>query len=205
MKSSLLRFWLWQPLRLRRGLSLAAVALLLLAAFQPRLPWRLAPRWTVVVDLSESVDRAALSHALEVAVERLPRDTRWVAFAGATHLADNYQELQRLEIAPLVPAATDLAAALEVAATTFDRGAGGRRQRVLLLSDGLATRGDAGAATDKLVRGGVELWALCGRKAPSGETSVRESAQNELRQKEFEVLAQKHLKDLRQDASIEIR
>lgn len=49
---------------------------------------------------------------------------------------------------------------------------------------------------------GVELWALCGRKA---ETSVRETAQNELRQKEFEVLAQKALKDLRQDASIEIR
>lgn len=49
---------------------------------------------------------------------------------------------------------------------------------------------------------GVELWALCGRKA---ESSVRETAQNELRQKEFEVLAQKALKDLRQDASIEIR
>jgi peptidyl-prolyl cis-trans isomerase SurA len=49
---------------------------------------------------------------------------------------------------------------------------------------------------------GVELWALCGRKA---ETSMRENAQAELRQKEFEVLAQKHLKDLRQDAAIEIR
>jgi peptidyl-prolyl cis-trans isomerase SurA len=52
---------------------------------------------------------------------------------------------------------------------------------------------------------GVELWALCGRKAGSGESSARETAQNELRQREFEVLAQKHLKDLRQDASIEIR
>jgi peptidyl-prolyl cis-trans isomerase SurA len=49
----------------------------------------------------------------------------------------------------------------------------------------------------------VELWALCGRKAQGGgDGSVRE---NELRQKEFEVLAQKHLKDLRQDAAIEIR
>ena len=52
----------------------------------------------------------------------------------------------------------------------------------------------------------VELWALCSRKAQGGgDGSVRENAQNELRQKEFEVLAQKHLKDLRQDASIEIR
>lgn len=50
--------------------------------------------------------------------------------------------------------------------------------------------------------GGVELWALCGRKA---ENSARENAQAELRQQEFDVLAQKHLKDLRQDASIEIR
>jgi peptidyl-prolyl cis-trans isomerase SurA len=52
---------------------------------------------------------------------------------------------------------------------------------------------------------GVELWALCGRKSATGETSARETASNELRQKEFEVLAQKHLKDLRQDAAIEIR
>jgi len=54
---------------------------------------------------------------------------------------------------------------------------------------------------------GIELWALCGRKAAGGAqaASARESAQNELRQKEFEVLAQKALKDLRQDAAIEIR
>jgi peptidyl-prolyl cis-trans isomerase SurA len=72
--------------------------------------------------------------------------------------------------------------------------------RSLLLN---ASEGDLLPAS--VSQSGVELWALCGRKAPSGETSVRESAQNELRQKEFEVLAQKHLKDLRQDASIEIR
>ncbi len=52
---------------------------------------------------------------------------------------------------------------------------------------------------------GIELWALCGRKSDTGASSARESAQNELRQREFEVLAQKHLKDLRQDAAIEIR
>jgi peptidyl-prolyl cis-trans isomerase SurA len=54
--------------------------------------------------------------------------------------------------------------------------------------------------------GGIELWALCGRKSAGGQDmSRREAAQNELRQKEFDVLAQKHLKDLRQDAAIEIR
>jgi peptidyl-prolyl cis-trans isomerase SurA len=54
--------------------------------------------------------------------------------------------------------------------------------------------------------GGIELWALCGRKSAGGQDmSRREAAQSELRQKEFDVLAQKHLKDLRQDAAIEIR
>lgn len=56
--------------------------------------------------------------------------------------------------------------------------------------------------------GGIELWALCGRKAQqegNADMSARESAQAELRQQEFEVLAQRHLKDLRQDAAIEIR
>jgi peptidyl-prolyl cis-trans isomerase SurA len=72
--------------------------------------------------------------------------------------------------------------------------------RSLLLN---ATDGDLLPAS--VSQSGVELWALCGRKALGGEIASRENAQNELRQKEFEVLAQKHLKDLRQDAAIEIR
>jgi peptidyl-prolyl cis-trans isomerase SurA len=72
--------------------------------------------------------------------------------------------------------------------------------RSLLLS---AADGDLLPAS--VAEGGIELWAVCGRKAANGETDARESASNQLRQKEFEVLAQKHLKDLRQDASIEIR
>ena len=71
--------------------------------------------------------------------------------------------------------------------------------RSLLLN---ATDGDILPAS--VSQSGVEVWALCGRKS-TGESSARESAQNDLRQKEFEVLAQKHLKDLRQDAAIEIR
>ncbi len=54
-------------------------------------------------------------------------------------------------------------------------------------------------------QGGVELWALCSKKALAADTSKRENAENELRQREFEVLAQKHLKDLRKDAAIEYR
>ena len=52
---------------------------------------------------------------------------------------------------------------------------------------------------------GVELWAVCGRKLVKAADSKRETAQNELRQKEFEILSKKHLKDLRTDAHIEYR
>lgn len=53
--------------------------------------------------------------------------------------------------------------------------------------------------------GGVEIWAVCSRKAVAADAERRENVQAELRQKEFEVLAKKHLKDLRQDAAIEYR
>jgi peptidyl-prolyl cis-trans isomerase SurA len=52
---------------------------------------------------------------------------------------------------------------------------------------------------------GVELWAVCGRKVVKAADTKRETAQNELRQKEFEILSKKHLKDLRTDAHIEYR
>ena len=52
---------------------------------------------------------------------------------------------------------------------------------------------------------GIELWAVCGRKVVTANEQKREDAENELRQKEFEILARKHLKDLRQDAAIEYR
>jgi len=52
---------------------------------------------------------------------------------------------------------------------------------------------------------GVELWVLCGRKIVAAQENKRDEAAKELRQQEFEVLAQRHLKDLRQDAHIEYR
>lgn len=56
-----------------------------------------------------------------------------------------------------------------------------------------------------LSTGGVELWAVCGRKVIPAQENKRASAQNELRQKEFQLMAKRHLKDLRQDAHIEYR
>jgi peptidyl-prolyl cis-trans isomerase SurA len=53
--------------------------------------------------------------------------------------------------------------------------------------------------------GGVELWIVCGRQVGKANEERRQNAQAELRQREFEVLARKAMKDLRQDASIEYR
>lgn len=53
--------------------------------------------------------------------------------------------------------------------------------------------------------GGIELWAVCGRKAIKTAQAKSQNARSDLRQKEFEILSKKHLKDLRQDAHIEYR
>jgi peptidyl-prolyl cis-trans isomerase SurA len=72
--------------------------------------------------------------------------------------------------------------------------------RSLLLN---ATEGDM--LPPSVTSSGIELWALCSRKVLAADSTKRENAQQELRQREFEILAQKALKDLRQDAAIEIR
>jgi peptidyl-prolyl cis-trans isomerase SurA len=53
--------------------------------------------------------------------------------------------------------------------------------------------------------GGIELYAVCGRRALRADDKQRERAQNELAQQEFEILAKRHLRDLMQDAHIEYR
>lgn len=52
---------------------------------------------------------------------------------------------------------------------------------------------------------GIELYAVCGRKVVKADDQKRQQAQNELQQKEFEIYARRHLRDLRQDAQIEYR
>ncbi|MCL4768417.1 MAG: SurA N-terminal domain-containing protein [Hyphomicrobiaceae bacterium] len=52
---------------------------------------------------------------------------------------------------------------------------------------------------------GIELYAVCGRSVAKADDKVREQVAQELQQKEFEVLAKRHLRDLRQDAHIEYR
>jgi peptidyl-prolyl cis-trans isomerase SurA len=53
--------------------------------------------------------------------------------------------------------------------------------------------------------GGVELWIVCGRDVVKAEDQKRTQAEGELKQKEFELIAKRYLKDLRQDAQVEYR
>jgi peptidyl-prolyl cis-trans isomerase SurA len=53
--------------------------------------------------------------------------------------------------------------------------------------------------------GGIEVYAVCGRRVIKADETKRAKAQDELQSQEFERLAKRHLRDLRQDAHIEIR
>jgi peptidyl-prolyl cis-trans isomerase SurA len=53
--------------------------------------------------------------------------------------------------------------------------------------------------------GRIEIYAVCSRRAIKTDLKQREHAQAELQQREFEMLAKRHLRDLRQDAHIEYR
>jgi peptidyl-prolyl cis-trans isomerase SurA len=52
---------------------------------------------------------------------------------------------------------------------------------------------------------GVEVYALCGRRAAAGNDAARTKAMQELQTKELEDMARRHMRNLRQDAAIEYR
>ena len=56
-----------------------------------------------------------------------------------------------------------------------------------------------------MAAGGVELYVVCNRQQRSVAESKRDEATQQLQLQEFELLARKHLKNLRQDAVIDYR
>lgn len=76
----------------------------------------------------------------------------------------------------------------------------GEPTRSLLLSakDGEMVPGN-------LAQSGVELYAVCGRRTVKADEQKRQQVQEELTLKEFDVLARRHMRDLRQDAMIEYK
>jgi peptidyl-prolyl cis-trans isomerase SurA len=53
--------------------------------------------------------------------------------------------------------------------------------------------------------GAIELWVVCSRNVVKAVDEKRTQAEGELKQKEFELMAKRYLKDLREDAHIEYR
>jgi len=52
---------------------------------------------------------------------------------------------------------------------------------------------------------GVEIYAVCSRRTAVGNDAQRTKTQEELQGKQFDILAQRHMRNLRQDAHIEYR
>jgi peptidyl-prolyl cis-trans isomerase SurA len=52
---------------------------------------------------------------------------------------------------------------------------------------------------------GVELYAVCGRRPIGGSDAQRTRALNELQSKELDILARRHMRNLRQEANIEYK
>jgi peptidyl-prolyl cis-trans isomerase SurA len=69
----------------------------------------------------------------------------------------------------------------------------------------LSNAGDGEMLPPAVNDGAVELWVVCGRSVVKAADEKRTQAEGELKQKEFEVMAKRYLKDLREDAHIEYR
>jgi len=52
---------------------------------------------------------------------------------------------------------------------------------------------------------GIEVYAICGRRVNNGDDKQREKAMAKLQAQAFERIAERHLRDLKQDAHIEYR
>ena len=168
--------------RLQRALSCAvrcvAAALLVTALALPHLALpsrRLA--FTVLVDVSASASQDAIRDARTFA-RRLDREKgdaelALVAFAGRPAAVGNGPEGAWPTMSEEDVRATDVAGAIDVALATVPQGCVGR---VIVCSDGLATRGDAHQAAVEARRRGVRLMARPYPRADRDEVLLAEVA-----------------------------
>ena len=52
---------------------------------------------------------------------------------------------------------------------------------------------------------GVEIYAVCGRRGMGGNDERRSQAMAQLQAKELDILAKRHLRNIRQEANIEYK
>ncbi len=164
----LIVFWRWRGMRVGVAalvLRLCAVTLLIFALAEPTLGREAPPPGPMVllVDQSDSLTEAGqialrdkalrLAQQAENAGDSTTRTT--LLYFGANTVAETTSDTQ--DVAPTVdPSASDLASALRTAHELLARGGG----QIVLLSDGLQTRGNALAAAQALAADGlsVDVW-----------------------------------------------
>ncbi|HVR00497.1 MAG TPA: VWA domain-containing protein [Polyangia bacterium] len=128
-----------------------------------------------LLDVSDSMSDAALARAgeavsaLRAAAARTGSRLRLVRFAATAEelRADGSAPLARFP--PPLGAASDLALATSLGAGLLDEAA---LPRLLLVSDGEATRGDLRAEADRLAARGVPLFALALPPSETGDVAV---------------------------------
>jgi peptidyl-prolyl cis-trans isomerase SurA len=69
----------------------------------------------------------------------------------------------------------------------------------------LASAGEGEMLPPSVGDGWIELYAVCSKNTANAQEDKRTQAEGELKQKEFELMSKRYLKDLRQDARIEYR
>lgn len=155
---------------------------------------------------------------------------KYVEAAGGAGGSEDQTELQLQKITLTVPGKIDqkvMAKRLEEAEALRRKFGGCKGMQALAATVPNATHQDMGftkssAVTEptrslllsakdgemvpgSLAQSGVELYAVCGRRTVKADEQKRQQVQEELTMKEFDVLARRHLRDLRQDAMIEYK
>jgi peptidyl-prolyl cis-trans isomerase SurA len=158
------------------------------------------------------------------------RDVERMLSASASEAGEDTVELQVQRITLLTPAKTDQTAMARryVEADTLQRRFGGCNTMPGLAKDAseakyedmkyikpssvpeptrsmLLNAKDGDVLPPATAAAGIEIYAVCGRRPIQIDAKLREKAMEDLSQKEFEIVAKRYLRDLRQDAHIEFR
>jgi Ca-activated chloride channel family protein len=157
-------------MRVSVALRSAAIAALVLALTQPMLQRTITDISVVyVLDVSHSIAPAFVQSALEWMRQANrtgePAHARYVVFADRPRLLNSVEEIESVAVtsdaaanqSAINQSATDLEQALDMAAFGF---APNHAKRLVLMTDGNATAGDAWRALPRLRNQGVRIYAL---------------------------------------------
>src|SRR3954462_3097124 len=157
-------------MRVALALRVSALAALVLALTQPMLQRTITDISVVyVLDVSHSIAPAFVQSALEWMRQANstgePAHARYVVFADRPRLLNSVEEIESVAVtsdaaanqSAINQSATDLDQALDMAAFGF---APNHAKRLVLMTDGNATAGDAWRALPRLRNQGVRIYAL---------------------------------------------